>query len=141
MIDYLLAFASKAARAAAFPVPEEIPSAVCWNIDGIYTIMPVDVIIRPAEYDLDGNITVTPVYSQATWLAIRTEERSETVESMQNCLVCTDTVLAAKKQPFVYFCKIPGSTPIGAVTPVFAGDMYQFPYGAPASILDQYKIS
>ena len=134
MIDYLVAFASVSERAAAFPAPE--PDAGCWTKDDL-TIMLVTVLIR----EPDPENSVDAVYSNSTWLVIRSPERSSEVESMPNCLVATDQTLAMKKLPFVLFCKLPDATQIGSISPVFSGDQYKFTPGAPASSLKAMLVT
>lgn len=134
-IDYLLCYEDASARASAFPPPVDeggnpVPVS-CWDDTG-RTVMPV-TIAQATEDD-------PAVHPPGSWLAIRVAARDPEIEAMEECLLATDTALAAAGERFVIFYRFQASTPLGAVSPVFAGDAYPMPHGEPASSLDDWLI-
>lgn len=137
MIDYLLLFPDDITRTATYAPEEGNPPG--WVEDGVL-IAPVTIMVIPPVVDIEGAITEPAVFAPGAWLRLRAPSRIPEIENAPNCLLATDSDLAAAGEPYVYFYRFQPNTVLGQISPMFAGDEYAIPTGQPASVLDSMII-
>ena len=130
MFDYLLCYTTEAERPA-------VPSALAAFEDGAgRTWMPVSCILDEGTFDpVTGEVITSPVLAPGLWMVVRAETRQADLEADPSCLIVTDSERAARGLPFVLVSKLLPETPLGRVSPVFAGDAYPFPQGPASGLL------
>lgn len=129
MFDHIMCFA------AVDDIPQRQPSVAAWDDEDGRTWMPVSCIIADAMLDnATGEVISPPIMAPGIWVVVRAASRQADLEDDPRCLIVTDSERAAEGLPFVLINKLQTDTPLGRITPVFAGDAYPIPQG-PASLL------
>lgn len=124
--DHILRFATIAAREAAFPTPEtEDGSApTIWG-DSTRTIMLVEHIVSPAQFDAEGNEASPQELADGAWLLVQTPGRDAEIEAMDECVCVLDPDDGAK--PIIAHSL---SGPMGQISPTLGGVAYDVVAGA-----------
>jgi len=127
MIDHILCFATAEAR------PQS--DAPCWLDDKGRTWMQVDCVIADATFDAGGMQTAPAIVAPGAWAVCRAASVQDDISALPECLIIADSVRAAKGEPFVLMSRLLPDTPLGKISPVFAGDAYPFPSGPASGLL------
>lgn len=130
MFDHILCYPTEAERPAAQN------GLASFEDEAGRTWMRVSCMISDATSDpVTGEVITPPVLAPGFWMVVRASARQADLEENPYCLIVTDSDRAAEGLPFVLVSKLLADTPLGRISPVFAGDAYPFPQGPASELL------